>query len=115
MSDLEIHHVSVITTDLERSAAFYENVLELQRIPRPPFKSVGIWYGLGTLQIHVIVHPEGTFRGERGIDNDDVHFALRTRDFDRFLARLNGLGWPRTIPGTFWSGRAAWPAFRNCS
>ena len=33
----QLHHVSIVTADLERAALFYQDVLGLQPLPRPPF------------------------------------------------------------------------------
>ncbi len=96
MPDLQLHHVAVITKDLDASARFYEDVLGLSRLPRPPFTVAGIWYGAGTRQIHVVVHS-GTFRASR-VDNDDVHFALRTDDFEATLADLARHGYRDDLP-----------------
>jgi glyoxylase I family protein len=41
MEIVELHHVSLPTTDLERSRRFYAEVLELKEIPRPPFPFPG--------------------------------------------------------------------------
>ncbi|MBG1232062.1 VOC family protein [Aestuariivirga litoralis] len=97
MPNLALHHVALISTDIDRSAAFYENVLGFKRIARPPFTIIGIWYGLGALQVHLVVHPPGNFR-QRGVDNDDVHFALRTDDFDATVAELEAKGYSADLP-----------------
>ncbi len=95
--NLALHHVSVITRDVERAAAFYETVLGFKRIERPPFSVPGIWYGLGALQVHLTYHPSGNFRS-KGVDNDDIHFALHTADFEATLAMLEGLGFSADLP-----------------
>ena len=43
MDILELHHISLPTTDLERSRAFYREVLGLAEIPvrRSPFRVPG--------------------------------------------------------------------------
>ena len=92
MMDLSLHHVSVPTRDLDRAAQFYEGVLGLGRIPRPPFPNAGIWYGVGDRQIHITVHPDANFRVSKPVDNDDIHFALRVEDFDRVVCALEGPG-----------------------
>ncbi len=33
-------------------------------------------------QVHLVVHPEPTFRTNPEIDDNDRHFALRVEDFD---------------------------------
>ena len=77
MAVLHLHHVSVIVTDLDRSASFYQRLFGLAPIPRPPFPIPGQWLGVGDLQVHLVVYPAGNFRS-RAVDNDDVHFAFRT-------------------------------------
>jgi len=97
MTKLGLHHVAIITTDLDRSAVFYESVLGFTRLQRPPFKTAGIWFAVGALQLHVIEYPIGTFRKE-GVNSDDVHFALRTDDFEASLAGLEAKGFSADLP-----------------
>jgi len=98
MLHLALHHVSLISTDLDRSARFYEDVLCFKRIARPVFTSEGVWYGLGALQVHIVLNPEGTFRAQPSPDSVDVHFALRTDDFDATLAALARHGYRDDLP-----------------
>ncbi len=91
--EILLHHVAVITRDLDRSAHFYEHVLQFQRIVRPPFSIDGRWLSAGpSLQIHLTVYPQGNFRSGP-VDNDDVHFALRTDDFEAAVSRLVAAGY----------------------
>ena len=57
-----------------------------------------MWYGLGVLQVHVILNRAGTFRGRPCADTVDVHFALRTDDFDATLAILKRHGYRDDLP-----------------
>ena len=82
-----LHHVSVVSTDLARSVDFYTRLFDLQPMARPPFASQGAWLACGALQVHIVLYPEGTFRG-RGVETSDVHFAFRTDDFEAFVAKL---------------------------
>ncbi|MDP8998365.1 MAG: VOC family protein [Pseudomonadota bacterium] len=93
MLELSLHHVSVPTQNLEKSAAFYENVLGLKRIPRPPFVTVGFWFGIGRNQIHVIVNPDASFRGSKTVDSEDTHFALRVEDFEAAYNQVKHYGY----------------------
>jgi glyoxylase I family protein len=91
MVAVNLHHVAVIVTDLDRSAAFYQRLFGLKPIERPPFKIRGMWLGVGDLQVHLTVYPEGNYR--KGLVNtDDTHFAFNTRDFEGFIARARELG-----------------------
>lgn len=92
MAMLTVDHVSIVVTDLDRSVAFYQDLFELERRERPPFTIPGAWLACGTLQIHLVLNANGTFRSQPGIDNGDVHFAFRTDDFDAVLDRLVAKG-----------------------
>ena len=91
MAQLALHHISVIVTDLPRSLAFYQKLFGLTIMERPPFKNVGAWLACGTLQVHLTVHPPGSFRTGK-VDGADCHFAFHTDDFDGALATLTANG-----------------------
>jgi glyoxylase I family protein len=92
-----LHHVSIVTRDLDKSIAFYRDVLGLRMIERPPFRVAGAWLAVGEAQIHLIENPTGTFRNA-GINGDDVHFALRVDDFVEFLNLLAKAGYSGELP-----------------
>ena len=58
---------------------------------RLPFKAAGAWLTCGARQVHLIVHPPGSFR-TGNIDNDGCHLAFRIDDFDGALAMLTANG-----------------------
>ena len=89
-----IHHVSLTVTDLERSRAFYREVLGLSEIPRPPFPFGGAWFGIGERQhLHLIVNDGAAFRRGRGIDTRDNHFAVRVPSYRRAVEFLRAKGY----------------------
>ena len=91
-----LHHVSLPVTDLERSRAFYRDVLGLKESARPNFDFAGAWFELGAGQLHLIVHPGPllpTLRDGKPIDSRDVHFAMRVRSFREAVQRLRQLGY----------------------
>lgn len=92
MFGLMLHHVSIVATNLERSVSFYEDLFDLKQIERPPFATSGAWLACGDLQVHIIVHPAGTFRHNPSIDNNDAHFAFRTDDFEAVVSKLIARG-----------------------
>ena len=92
-----IHHVSLPVTDLERSRAFYRDVLGLTEIARPPFDFPGAWFAVGDGQLHLIVHDRPTLR-TRGIDSHDVHVAFRIKSYRETLAFLRSRGYHSDAP-----------------
>jgi lactoylglutathione lyase len=55
MEFLQLNHVALHVADIERSAAFYRDVLKLEPIPRPAFTFPGAWFRLGGDQeLHLI-------------------------------------------------------------
>jgi catechol 2,3-dioxygenase-like lactoylglutathione lyase family enzyme len=55
-----VSHVSFAVRDLERSLAFYRDLLGLVPVERPDFGFAGAWLAAGDAQVHLIVVPEGT-------------------------------------------------------
>jgi len=75
----QLNHVALHVADVERSVAFYRDVLRLEPIPRPAFTFPGAWFRLGVDQeLHLIGE-----RTEKVIShNRGNHFALLVDDFD---------------------------------
>ena len=76
-----IHHVSLPVSDRKRAEQFYESILGLAKIERPPFDFDGAWYQLGDRQLHLIVHDRSTFRASKEVDSHDIHFAIRVNSY----------------------------------
>lgn len=98
-------HASLLIADLERSRAFYEGVLGLLPAERPNLGFPGLWYQVGSAQIHLLrlANPDPvTGRPEHG--GRDRHTALGVRNFAAMQARLAVAGVPHTLSR---SGRRA--------
>ena len=93
-----LDHVSLVTTDLDRSIAFYQDVLGLHRIQRPPFSTTGAWMASGGVELHLTINPDGHLRRTSQIDIGDIHFAVRTADFTAIMKHLEGRGYSDDLP-----------------
>lgn len=84
------HHVSLLVADLRRARDFYEGILGLEINPaRPTMSFTGVWYDIGTAQIHLMCLPNpesGLVRPEHG--GRDRHAAFVISDMDELQARL---------------------------
>ncbi len=52
---LDLGHAAFRIADVDKSRQFYEKVIGLKAIPRPDFAFKGMWYGIGSGQLHLIV------------------------------------------------------------
>jgi glyoxylase I family protein len=105
---VDLQHVSVVVTDLDRARTFYRDVLGLEEIGRPALDFPGAWFRLGDRQLHLIVHAAArTIRGAgASIDSRDGHFAVRISSYTDAVAHLRALGVPcveKPVNRTPWS------------
>jgi catechol 2,3-dioxygenase-like lactoylglutathione lyase family enzyme len=92
---IDAHHMSFPVKDVERSRSFYEGVLGLEQIPRPDLGALrGVWYGLGSCEVHLIEVPEGAAVGETPAKISPIarHSAFAVEDYDATLAHLRSHG-----------------------
>lgn len=102
-----IQHTTFLTSDLNRSRAFYEGVLGLKPDPkRPTMNFDGVWYDVAAnQQIHLMSLPDpeaGLQRPAHG--GRDRHVALGISVIAELTAKLDGAGIPYTLSQ---SGRKA--------
>jgi catechol 2,3-dioxygenase-like lactoylglutathione lyase family enzyme len=88
------HHVSFAVDDLERSKRFYEQVLELEPLPRPEFGIRGAWYRAGNVQLHLIARPPGASGAgaDAGFSPIANHTAFGIDDYPKTLSLLRERG-----------------------
>ncbi len=88
------HHVSISVGDIERSCAFYGDLLGLEEIERPDFGFPGTWYQAGTIQLHLIVAPPSIDTGQKPAKLTPVagHLAFEVEDYDVMRDRLEAAG-----------------------
>jgi lactoylglutathione lyase len=90
-------HIAIYVTNMDRSAAFYEQFLGLERIPEPFHDGLHIWFRIGpTTALHIIgLAPS--------VEPHDIthHLAFRTTSLDTIMPRLDAAGVPyRNFAGT---------------
>ncbi|VAW51630.1 Gb/AAD55473.1 [hydrothermal vent metagenome] len=89
-----IDHCSLIIADTEKALEFYRDILELEvNDSRPDLGYPGAWLQVGETQIHLlqVPNPYSTdSKPEHG--GRDHHVALKVRDLDRLVQRLEAAG-----------------------
>ena len=80
-----VHHVSLNVTDLERSLAFWVELVGLRPLPRPDFSFAGSWLAAGEQQLHLIA--VGRVPPDTG-----QHVAMAVDDLDRAVTELRAAG-----------------------
>jgi glyoxylase I family protein len=95
-----LHHVLVAAEDIDRSRAFYRDVLELEEIDRPIFDYPGIWFRIGDNghQLHILIRPDAMLRTGRTNDPYDVHFAMRVGSYRETIDWLQAKGFRQDVP-----------------
>ena len=89
MAILDVDHVNVTTSDLERMRLFYTEVLGLTEGVRPPFSRPGAWMYLGE---RAVVHiSTGRVPASQSRDAFD-HIAFKANDLEATRARLQRHG-----------------------
>jgi catechol 2,3-dioxygenase-like lactoylglutathione lyase family enzyme len=93
---LSYDHTAIIVEDLDRSVAFYGQVLGLDTIYNGTKKENIRWFDLGHgTSLHVIEQPRGGL-----VLNKSVHLSLTAVDFDGFVAYLR----EKAVPFETWLG-----------
>jgi catechol 2,3-dioxygenase-like lactoylglutathione lyase family enzyme len=81
------NHVALSVKDLDQSAEFYMNTLNLKEITNKTKKESRRWLSLGEgKELHLISDYEGDIHVTKA-----VHMALTTSNFDAFLKKLKSM------------------------
>ena len=92
MTVVGIHHASVLVTDLEASAVFYESLLGLSPCERPGKPFEGRWYQAGNQQIHLIVSANMGLGHIDSYPGTQRHIALMVDDLPGLTDKLQQAG-----------------------
>jgi catechol 2,3-dioxygenase-like lactoylglutathione lyase family enzyme len=88
-ASLEMDHYTILVEDLERSARFYQEILQLEELETPWGVNPSIrFFGIGQhRQLHIAQVESGAITLTRV-----VHTAFAASDFDGYLDFLNSRG-----------------------
>ena len=84
---VDLGHAAFRIADVDKSRDFYEKVIGLKPIPRPDFAFKGMWYGIGSGQLHLIVSKK-----HDGPDPTGPHIAIEVDDLDATKESLKKMG-----------------------
>jgi catechol 2,3-dioxygenase-like lactoylglutathione lyase family enzyme len=89
MAITEMNHFTVLTDDLERTRAFYVELLGLREGPRPPLGIPGAWLYAGERPILHVIAGRALPEQRRGVLD---HMAFSATDLAGLTARLDAAG-----------------------
>ncbi|WP_162052599.1 VOC family protein [Pontibacter pamirensis] len=99
-----LNHIAMYVHDLEKSTAFYENVLQLKQIPEPFKDGLHTWFTLGPAgQLHLIQGAEQHIKR-----NKNDHMCFSVLSIEDFISNLN----KHKVEYTNWPGTAKAPTVR---
>lgn len=88
----QLNHVAILSTDVDRSVAFYRDILLLSQLPRPNFDFPGAWLRLGVDQeLHIIGVASGPTAPEVNGRRSN-HYALLVDDSAAWEDHLRAKG-----------------------
>jgi len=102
---IDVHHISMIVKNTDKSLQFYTDILGLVQIDRADLGFPGAWLAVGKLQIHLLelANPDPT-NGRPAHGGRDRHLAMSVRNLDKLMERLESAEIPYSLSK---SGRTA--------
>lgn len=101
---IALNHIAMYVHDLEKSTAFYEDVLQLKQIPEPFKDGLHTWFTLGPAgQLHLIQGAEQNIKRDK---NDHMCFSVLS--IEDFISNLD----KHKVEYTNWPGTAKAPTVR---
>lgn len=99
-----LNHIAVYVSDLNKSAAFYETLLNLKKIEEPFKDGRHVWFSLGAAgQVHLI---SGAKTGMQYDKNEHLCFSVAS--ITDFIAKLD----QQKVAYINWAGTAKEPTIR---
>jgi lactoylglutathione lyase len=95
---VSLNHIAVYVSNLEKSTAFYETILNLKQIPEPFHDGKHTWFTIGSAgHIHLVMGEPKEYARDR---NDHLCFSVKS--VEAFITNLNN----HKIEYTNWPGTA---------
>src|SRR5688572_95732 len=97
----EMQHYMVLSKDLEKTRAFYCDVLGMRVGPRPPFDFEGLWIYVGEVAVvHVALKASYEATGRKSVAGGPLkhgsgsidHIAFAANDYDELIRRFDAHG-----------------------
>lgn len=89
-AQIKVNHIAVHVSDLEKSKAFYENIVGLQEIDEPFKDGLHAWYDIGAgASLHIIEAPN--------VPNQISkvnHLCFSMKSMDDFISTLRATNYP---------------------
>lgn len=95
--DFQFDHFAIVVDDVDKSAEFYGNILNLEETPHPDKKPGFRWFVVnGASQVHLIQKEFAPFE-----KNKSMHLCLATQNLDAVITHLK----KNSIPFSDWPGK----------
>lgn len=95
---LDLHHVALKSADLEKTIAYYTDVMGMEQVARPQLSFPGAWLQMGSTMFHIYAgEPARTHDGDYNytqLMSPVDHIALRATGFDEMRDKLKASGYP---------------------
>jgi lactoylglutathione lyase len=88
-SKVHINHTAIYVTDIQKTGAFYSNVIGLDTVPEPFHDGKHIWYSTGP---HTMLHVIAGATVKKDYYKNQ-HTCFTVPDFNLFIQKLKQINW----------------------
>ena len=88
-SKVHINHTAIYVMDIQKTGAFYSNVIGLDTVPEPFDDGKHIWYSTGA---HTMLHVIAGATAKKDYYKNQ-HTCFTVPDFNLFIEKLKKLNW----------------------
>jgi lactoylglutathione lyase len=88
-SKVHINHTAIYVLDIQKTGAFYTNVIGLDTVPEPFHDGKHLWYSTGA---HTMLHVIAGATAKKDYYKNQ-HTCFTVPDFNLFIQKLKQLNW----------------------